>query len=40
MTKHTRPVVQLTAQSVTQSTSNRVRSGVRAGLTIKQKVTG
>ncbi|MFO0646357.1 MAG: hypothetical protein U0326_08955 [Polyangiales bacterium] len=35
-----KPVVKLSAQQLAPSTSPRVRSGVRAGLTIKQKVTG
>lgn len=39
MNKPTKPVIQLSAQTIAPSTSTRVRSGVRAGLTIKQKVT-
>jgi len=40
MDKSTKPVVKLSAQQLTPSASPHVRSGVRAGLTIKQKVTG
>lgn len=34
-----KPAVRLSAQDLAVSTSPRVRSGVRAGITIKQKVT-